>query len=44
MNNSKVLPARLFGEKEGTGAKVEFLLIKRMEGTELKPWSNRANV
>ena len=32
MNNSKVLPARLFGEKEGTGAKVEFLLIKRMEG------------
>lgn len=32
LNNSKVLPARLFGEKEGTGAKVEFLLIKRMEG------------
>ncbi len=32
LNNSKVLPARLFGEKEGTGAKVEFLLIKRLEG------------
>ena len=32
LNNSKVLPARLFGEKEGTGAKVEFLLIKRIEG------------
>lgn len=32
MNNSKVLPARLFGEKEGTGAKIEFLLIKRMDG------------
>lgn len=32
MNNSKVLPARLFGVKEHTGAKVEFLLIKRIEG------------
>jgi len=31
LNNSKVLPARLFGEKVGTGAKVEFLLIKRLE-------------
>ena len=32
MNDSKVLPARLFGTKEGTGAKVEFLLSKRKEG------------
>ena len=32
LNNSKVLPARLYGVKEGTGAKVEFLLIKRLEG------------
>lgn len=32
LNNSKVLPARLYGVKEKTGAKVEFLLIKRMEG------------
>ena len=32
MNNSKVLPARLFGIKEGTGAKIEFLLIKRKNG------------
>ncbi|MCR5481506.1 MAG: tRNA preQ1(34) S-adenosylmethionine ribosyltransferase-isomerase QueA [Clostridia bacterium] len=32
LNNSKVLPARLFGVKENTGAKVEFLLIKRKEG------------
>ena len=32
LNNSKVLPARLFGVKEGTGAKVEFLLTKRIEG------------
>ena len=41
LNNSKVLPARLFGEKAGTGAKVEFLLIKRIEGdrweTMVKP-------
>ena len=41
LNNSKVLPARLFGEKEGTGAKIEFLLIKRIEGdrweTMVKP-------
>lgn len=32
LNNSKVLPARLFGTKEQTGAKVEFLLIKRIRG------------
>ncbi|MGN0710550.1 MAG: tRNA preQ1(34) S-adenosylmethionine ribosyltransferase-isomerase QueA [Anaerovoracaceae bacterium] len=32
LNNSKVLPARLFGVKEGTGAKIEFLLIKRLDG------------
>lgn len=41
MNNSKVLPARLYGIKEGTGAKIEFLLIKRIEGdlweTMVKP-------
>lgn len=41
LNNSKVLPARLFGTKEKTGAKVEFLLIKRIEGdlweTMVKP-------
>ena len=32
LNNSKVLPARLYGVKEGTGANIEFLLIKRIEG------------
>ncbi|MGN0658447.1 MAG: tRNA preQ1(34) S-adenosylmethionine ribosyltransferase-isomerase QueA [Emergencia sp.] len=32
MNDSKVLPARLFGTKVGTGAKIEFLLIRRLEG------------
>ncbi|MBQ8151568.1 MAG: tRNA preQ1(34) S-adenosylmethionine ribosyltransferase-isomerase QueA, partial [Firmicutes bacterium] len=34
LNNSKVLPARLFGVKEETGAKVEFLLIKRISGDD----------
>ena len=32
LNNSKVLPARLYGVKEGTGAQVEFLLSKRVTG------------
>lgn len=32
LNNSRVIPARLFGVKEKTGARVEFLLIKRREG------------
>lgn len=32
LNNSKVLPARLYGRKEGTGANIEFLLIKRIKG------------
>lgn len=34
LNNSKVIPARLFGIKEKTGAKIEFLLTKRIEGDE----------
>lgn len=31
INNTKVIPARLFGEKEGTQAKIEILLLKRKE-------------
>ncbi len=31
LNNTKVIPARLFGEREGTGGKVELLLLKRRE-------------
>lgn len=31
LNNTKVLPARLYGKKEETGANVEFLLLKRLE-------------
>jgi len=31
INNTKVIPARLIGEKEGTGGKVEVLLLKRHE-------------
>lgn len=33
-NNTKVIPARLYGIKEETGAHVEFLLLKRLEGDE----------
>ena len=32
INNTRVIPARLYGVREGTGAKIEVLLLKRMEG------------
>ena len=48
-NNTKVLPARLYGKKE-TGAKIEFLLLNQIEGdiwecivkpgSKLKPGTN----
>jgi S-adenosylmethionine:tRNA ribosyltransferase-isomerase len=31
LNDTRVLPARLFGTKEGSGGKMEFLLLKRKE-------------
>ncbi|ABR48495.1 S-adenosylmethionine--tRNA-ribosyltransferase-isomerase [Alkaliphilus metalliredigens QYMF] len=31
INNTRVLPARLFGVKENTGGKMEFLLLKRID-------------
>ncbi len=31
LNNTKVIPARLYGIKEDTGAKIEILLLKRKE-------------
>lgn len=31
LNNTRVIPARLLGIKEGTGAKIELLLLKRRE-------------
>lgn len=31
LNNTKVIPARLFGVREGTGAAIEILLLKRKE-------------
>ena len=34
LNNTRVLPARLFGVKRGTGRKVEFLLLNRLSATE----------
>ncbi len=29
LNNSRVLPARLYGYREGTGGKMEFLLLNQ---------------
>lgn len=41
MNNTKVIPARIFGRREGTGGKVELLLLKRLDAnrweTMVKP-------
>ena len=31
LNNTKVIPARLYGEKEDTGAGIEILLLKRLQ-------------
>ena len=33
LNNTRVLPARIFGVKEDTGAVVEFVLLKQVENT-----------
>lgn len=35
LNNTKVIPARLYGMKEETGAKIEVFLLKQLEG---KTW------
>ena len=32
LNDSRVIPARMYGVKEGTGANIELLLIKRIDG------------
>ncbi len=41
VNNTKVLPARIYGTKQHTGGKIEFLLLKRLDLTHweviLKP-------
>ena len=41
VNNTKVLPARIYGAQEHTGGKIEFLLLKRLDLTHweviLKP-------
>ncbi|MDO4477692.1 MAG: tRNA preQ1(34) S-adenosylmethionine ribosyltransferase-isomerase QueA [Lachnospiraceae bacterium] len=34
INNTKVIPARLLGEREGSGGKVEILLLKRKTDTD----------
>ncbi|MDQ2085226.1 tRNA preQ1(34) S-adenosylmethionine ribosyltransferase-isomerase QueA [Herbivorax sp. ANBcel31] len=32
LNNTRVIPARLIGEKEDTGGKIEFVLLKKIDG------------
>jgi S-adenosylmethionine:tRNA ribosyltransferase-isomerase len=32
LNDTRVIPARLLGEKEGSGGKIEFVLLKKMDG------------
>jgi S-adenosylmethionine:tRNA ribosyltransferase-isomerase len=32
LNDTRVIPARLYGQKEGTGANIEFVLLKRVNG------------
>lgn len=32
LNNTKVIPARIYGVKESTGAKIELLILKNIEG------------
>ncbi|VED75143.1 S-adenosylmethionine--tRNA ribosyltransferase-isomerase [Staphylococcus aureus] len=43
LNDTRVMPARLFGLKEETGAKVEMLMLTQIEGNDwevlLKPAS-----
>ncbi|GGB04140.1 tRNA preQ1(34) S-adenosylmethionine ribosyltransferase-isomerase QueA [Macrococcus hajekii] len=34
LNDTKVMPARLYGVKQETGAKVEMLLLKQLEGND----------
>lgn len=34
MNNSRVIPARIFGTRKDTGASVEFLLLKQIENNK----------
>ena len=42
-NNTKVIPARLYGIKDETGIQVEFLLLNRLEGKRIND-SNRYTI
>lgn len=35
-NNTRVIPARIFGEREETGGSMEFLLLKRLDGNRFE--------
>lgn len=38
MNNSKVIPARLYGNKKETGGKIELLLLHKMDNRNENTW------
>lgn len=41
LNNTKVLPCRVIGEREGTGGRVELLLLKKYDGVTWEAISNK---
>ena len=41
LNDTRVMPARLFGLKEETGAKVEMLMLTRIENNDWKFYLNQ---
>ena len=43
MNDTRVLPARLYGQKEETGGHVELLLLKTLVAMSGKFWLNLPN-
>ena len=41
LNDTRVMPARLFGLKEETGAKVEMLMLTRIENNDWEVYLNQ---
>lgn len=43
MNDTRVIPARIFGEKKDTGGAIEFVLLKRLGSDAAKAYTGDAN-
>ena len=41
LNDTRVMPARLFGYKQNTGGRMEFLLLKRIDRDRWRCWKTR---